>query len=68
MWLESAAAHARLRLAAADAEQAVALTEDCMRLIALVRSAANADVAAAADRGTAFRPASPKWCGCSYGV
>jgi DNA-binding CsgD family transcriptional regulator len=34
VWLESAAAHARLRLAAADAERAVDLTEECMRLIA----------------------------------
>ncbi|MGW3160846.1 helix-turn-helix transcriptional regulator [Streptomyces sp. NPDC001089] len=34
VWLESAAAHARLRLAAADAEAAIELTEECIRLIA----------------------------------
>ncbi|WP_055587404.1 helix-turn-helix transcriptional regulator [Streptacidiphilus griseoplanus] len=33
LWLESAAAHARLRLSAGDAEEALALTEDSVRLI-----------------------------------
>ena len=34
LWVESAAAQARLRLSAGDAEAAVALTEDGMRLVA----------------------------------
>lgn len=33
LWLESAAAHARLRLAAGDAEEALALTSDPVRLL-----------------------------------
>lgn len=34
----------------------------------LARCAANAGVAVAADTGTGSRPASAKWCDCSYGV